>query len=186
VFNVDVLIQGAQNLGGFEFDLAFDPAVLEVQGATIGDLLGSTGRTVGALGPLVNGAAGTAASGAYSYGSPPGPNGNGKLVRLTIRAMAKSSSTTLRIENILLADLDGHLTIAQPDDATLGITGCRADADGDGDVDIRDVALVFAHWPSPPLAYDARYDVDGDGDIDIRDVALVFGQWPSPPKTCTL
>ena len=65
-------------------------------------------------------------------------------------------------------------------------TVCRADVDGDGDVDIRDVALVFAHWPSPPKPYDATYDMDSDGDIDIRDVALAFGQWPSPPKTCTL
>lgn len=62
---------------------------------------------------------------------------------------------------------------------------CRADVDGDGDVDMRDVALVFAHWPSPPKPYDSRYDIDDDGDIDIRDVALVFAQWPSPPKAWT-
>jgi len=55
--------------------------------------------------------------------------------------------------------------------------------DGDGDVDIRDVQLVFAHWPSPPLAYSATYDIDKDGDIDIRDVQLTFAHWPSPPRT---
>ncbi|MGA2285072.1 MAG: carboxypeptidase regulatory-like domain-containing protein [Dehalococcoidia bacterium] len=62
-------------------------------------------------------------------------------------------------------------------------SSCAFDVDDDGNIDIRDVQLVFAHWPSPPRVMDARYDVDGDGGIDIRDVQLVFAHWPSPPRT---
>ncbi|MGA2285077.1 MAG: right-handed parallel beta-helix repeat-containing protein [Dehalococcoidia bacterium] len=64
-----------------------------------------------------------------------------------------------------------------------GSMGCAYDVAGDGKIDIRDVQLVFAHWPSPPRALDWRYDVDKDGGIDIRDVQLTFAHWPSPPRT---
>ena len=44
---------GFVNLGGFEFDLGVDPAVAHMTGASVGSFLGTSGRTVGELGPIV-------------------------------------------------------------------------------------------------------------------------------------
>jgi len=49
------------------------------------------------------------------------------------------------------------------------------DFDGNGSIDVLDVAQVASHWGETPAstAWNNRYDRDGDGDVDIVDIMLV-------------
>lgn len=60
------------------------------------------------------------------------------------------------------------------------------DVNGDGVVDILDVAKICAHWyPGPPigpLGYDPIADINYDGAVNILDLAIVSAYWTGPPK----
>jgi len=119
-FTVEVVVDSAQNLGGFEFDLAFNPAVIKVQDAALGDLLGSTGRTAARIGPWIDNAAGVVAFGGYSHGDQAGTSSGGALGWITFRAIAEGSSI-LDIQSPLLADAQGNLTRAADQDAMVEV-----------------------------------------------------------------
>ena len=53
-FVLDVVVDNVVDLGGFEFTVSFNPAVVQVQGVTPGSFLGSTGRTATPLGPNID------------------------------------------------------------------------------------------------------------------------------------
>jgi len=57
-FVVNVVVEEVNNLAAFEFDLAYDPSILQVTEATASDFLKSTGNSVVAMGPEVNDAGG--------------------------------------------------------------------------------------------------------------------------------
>ena len=50
------------------------------------------------------------------------------------------------------------------------------DFDGNGSIDVLDVAQIASHWGETPAspAWNNRYDRDGDGDVDIVDIMLVM------------
>ncbi|MGA2285073.1 MAG: carboxypeptidase regulatory-like domain-containing protein [Dehalococcoidia bacterium] len=179
---VNVKIDNVTNLGSFQFDVVFDPAIVQLQSFAEGPFLKSTGRsTICSSSDIAPGAKRYACA---SGGSQAGPNGSGVLATLTFSPVAAGTSA-VDLANWSLADatIDVNAIEAIWQNGSLTVANCAYDADGNGMINIRDVQLVFAHWPSPPRVMDARYDVDGDGDIDIRDVQLVFGHWPSPPRT---
>jgi hypothetical protein len=55
-----------------------------------------------------------------------------------------------------------------------------ADLDGDGDVDLTDLAQLLGHYGTPNGATYEDGDLDGDGDVDLADLAELlanYGQW---------
>ena len=106
-FTVAVEIEGAVNLGGFQWTLSFDPAVVQVQEVTLGGFLASTGRNSATLGPEVDNDAGTVTFGAFSFGDQPGPNGNGVLAILTLTAQGTGDSP-LALKSVQVADTGGQ------------------------------------------------------------------------------
>jgi hypothetical protein len=56
----------------------------------------------------------------------------------------------------------------------------KGDVNADGIVNIKDAAIMSAHWSGPPTGlkgYDPEYDVDYDGAIGILDSAIVSADW---------
>jgi hypothetical protein len=49
------------------------------------------------------------------------------------------------------------------------------DLDGDGDVDLSDLAQLLAHYGTPEGATYQDGDLDGDGDVDLSDLAALLG-----------
>jgi len=182
-FKVTVAIENVANLGGYEFELAYDPMVVHVQEISLGPFLGSSGRQVQPLGPEIDNQRGWAHFGALSTGSAPGATGSGKLAIIALLPRAEGDSP-LDLQNVKLSTPDGHPLSADVQDGKVKIGGCIfGDVNCDCRVDMQDVALVARHWGAHrgDPDYDPAYDLDDDGDIDIFDIMLVVGAWG---KTC--
>jgi hypothetical protein len=102
-FIVNVMIDGAVNVGAFQFDLIYDPAVVTVTDVALGPFVGSTGRTAQPVGPTIDNRAGTLAFGAFSFGSTAGPAGTGVLATVRFRAEDPGTSA-LGLQNVVVTD----------------------------------------------------------------------------------
>jgi hypothetical protein len=61
----------------------------------------------------------------------------------------------------------------------IGASTCRADLDGSGGVDTRDLVDLLTAWGS---CTGCREDLDGDGDVDPDDLIALIAAWgPCPP-----
>ncbi len=112
---VQVMVNNVTNLGAYEFELSFDPAIISYVSVGNGDFLSSTGRTVSCPSPILT--AGSVRFGCVSQGSsPPAPNGSGVLATLTFTATAPGTSPLA----FLLATLSDPLGNDIPATATGG------------------------------------------------------------------
>jgi hypothetical protein len=121
-FVVEIVVDGAQDLGGFEFDLVYDPTMLQVQQVESGPFLASSGRTVALLGPAIDQSAGKAAFGLYSQGTGAGASGGGVLARVTMMAIGPGRSA-LDLQTALLADPAGTLSLPTAQDGSIDLFG---------------------------------------------------------------
>ncbi|MBM4432304.1 MAG: hypothetical protein FJ026_18445, partial [Chloroflexi bacterium] len=175
VFTVDVAIDAAVDLGGFEFVLHFDPTILQAQGATLGPFLGSTGRSPAALGPTINNVAGTVRFGGWSFGTlGTGPSGTGTLATFTFLA-AGSGTSSLTFSNVQVTDTQGQV---QTPVTTAG--GSVAVAVLVGQVTLQSHATAAGYplrvWFFPPLGVTPLYTrtlaLDANGVFTIYDVPV--------------
>ncbi len=125
-FVVTLLAENAANLGAFEFEYNFTPAVAAatVNNIQLGPFLGSTGRTTGELRlASAPGRPGVPLYGAYSYGTAGGPSGNGVLATVTMTAVAPGASqlsltqlkmTTITGDEIASISTAGSVTVIGP------------------------------------------------------------------------
>ena len=102
-FAVQVMIEDVNDLGAFQFELAYDSSILQIQEATLGDFLGSTGRSVLPIGPEVDNEEGRMLFGAISFPSEPGPSGTGVLATITWFAR-REGSTVLDLLKVQVLD----------------------------------------------------------------------------------
>jgi subtilisin family serine protease len=174
-FSFTTVISDVTDLGSFEFDLAYDPAVVHLDGVTLAPFPGSSGRTVYPVGPVIDNGAGAASFGAYSAGAAPGPNGMGTLAVLTMSPQSLGAGA-LTLRDAQVTDTRGQPALACARSGRLTVAEClSADFDCDCDVDSVDMAVVTDRWGCElgEACYDRHYDVDGDGDIDIVDIMRV-------------
>lgn len=104
-FNIAVRIENVEDLGFYQFDVTFDPAVLQVKEVALGDFLASTGRSASGVGPLIDNQAGSMTYGGFSFGAQQGPNGDGVLAEVTFTGAADGVST-VRLGNVKVMDTD--------------------------------------------------------------------------------
>lgn len=105
---VQVTAEDAVNLGGFQFNLSYDPRLMQVEDVMLGDLLGSSGRSTVALGPVIDHRIGLLGFGGFSYGEAGGAQGKGTLATIVLRPLNKGRGR-LVLSQVQLAD-----TQAQP------------------------------------------------------------------------
>jgi len=120
---ITIEIHDVANLGAFQFDLTYDPAIVQVDNITLGDFPGSTGRSVNPLGPKIQ--AGKAVYGAFSFGDAAGPDGSGALATVTLKALA-GGQTPLGLGNVQVIDIGGARIQASTQGAAVTVSGSPA------------------------------------------------------------
>jgi hypothetical protein len=137
-----IQVQGAESLGGWELELAFDPAYVELEAMTSGEFLSSTGRTADALGPL--GATGQQMVGGYSYGSNEGVTGSGVLAYLRLIPLAEGQ-VALSLSQLQLAAVVSTTVQVQPSTGQGGQLTITAPRLVSGEGQGSDVTLTWQH-----------------------------------------
>jgi len=107
LFTITVRIQDATNVGAFQTNVVYDPAVVQVAGMTIGPFLSSTGRSMTPVGPTIDNTSGRVTFGAFTFGSQPGASGSGDLAYIVFRAQA-AGQTTLNFQQTNVGDTQGN------------------------------------------------------------------------------
>jgi hypothetical protein len=108
-FAVTVQVDNVQNLGAFEFEYNYNPAITTttVGSIQLGSMLGSSGRTTGELRMAsAPGRPGVPLYGAYSYGAAAGPDGSGVLAAVAMTAVAPGVSP-LNLSGLKVTDANG-------------------------------------------------------------------------------
>jgi len=180
-FPVEVTLAGTGAVGGFEFTLNFDPAVVQVQSAALGTFLGSTGLSTSALGPDVNNTTGTVHFGGFAFDGTPFPAGDGVLATLTLHPVAVGASS-LAFDSLILSDPGGVSLAKNSSAGSITVAaGLSGDLNGDCTVDILDVMAEVSLWDSHTGDgnYDAARDFNGDGRINLMDIMWVATRWGS-------
>jgi len=134
-FTLPVSIAGASDVYAFQFDLDFNPAILQLLSISEGSFLPVAGSTIFVPGAIDN-IAGTATSTADSLvGNIPGATGNGDLVDFTFLAINPGTSSLVLSNGILLdssfneipfTTVDGSALVYTPESPWLSGTGCLA------------------------------------------------------------
>ena len=107
-FTITVMIEEADDLGGFEFTLLFVTTTVTVDSVTVGDFPGSTGRTAIPIGPTSDNQAGMASFGVVTVPPDiPGPSGTGVLATVTLTAQGPGESP-LDLQDVLVVDTNAR------------------------------------------------------------------------------
>jgi PKD repeat protein len=113
-FTVDVLVEGAESLAAYEFNMNFNPSVVEVRGVQDGPFLSSTGRSVPTQTTRISNTVGMLYFGAFSVGADDPPSDDGKLCTITLDAVGLGSSE-LDLHTVNLYSLIGFdVEVNQP------------------------------------------------------------------------
>ena len=136
-FVVQVVIEEANDLGAFQFNLTYDPSIVQVTEVVWGDFLESTGNSAVPVGPIVNNEEGKVTFGAFSLVSAAGPSGTGVLATITCIAQGEGSTalglqevqvldTTLNVQPITVED--GRVVVRSAETPTPTVTAPPAPA----------------------------------------------------------
>jgi thermitase len=106
-YSFAIVLENAQDLGAFEFTLAYDPALLTPLRANLGPMLSGAGRTAVRVGPDFRD--GRIVFGGFAFGQGAGPNGSGVVATVTFRAKGAGASA------LELLDLRLASTSARPE-----------------------------------------------------------------------
>jgi len=98
-FDIEVEMGNEEDLGGFQFDLIYNPAEVTIDSIVLGNFLGSNGKTVYELPPVFDSFKGILTFGAYTI-SPgvKGPVGKGTLATLTFSVKNQNDDKKLSFD----------------------------------------------------------------------------------------
>ncbi len=172
-FTFDVRAESVSDLAGWQFDIAFDPAVLEALDVSEGDFLKTDGGSTFFQSGSIDNAAGKIAGLIAGRISEGGVSGSGSLLQVRFKAKSEGE-TELALQNFLFGSaakesipagpLEIHITVEER-----LLTG---DVNRDGVVNILDLISV-AQQLGKRVSADSPEDINGDGVVNIFDLTLV-------------
>ncbi|MCY4553562.1 MAG: leucine-rich repeat domain-containing protein [Candidatus Poribacteria bacterium] len=172
-FSLDLNIENTHNLAGWQFDVAFDPTMLEAVEVSEGDFLNPEGNATFFQGGSIDNATGKITKLSSARLSEEGVSGRGALLSVTFTAKTVGQ-TQLSLENFQLAAITGESIPARLQEVVITIEGqlTIGDVNRDGQVNIQDMVLVARRFGETVPANSA-VDVNGDGVISILDLIIV-------------
>ncbi len=171
-FTLQINAEKVTDLAGWQFDLTFDPDVLEAIEVKEGGFLKRGGRTTFFQKGTVDNAGGKIEGLSAALISKNGVTGTGTLLSVIFSAKADGNSR-LSLHNFQLGSTTGDVIPAGVSDLTITVeSGPTWDVNSDGQISVLDLILVaqnFGEKASP----NSRTDVNGDGVISILDLIIV-------------
>jgi hypothetical protein len=176
-FTVDVKIAKASNVSEFEFKLNFNSTILNVVEVTLGGFFPpSVTPTIEIDNPN-----GYVRVNALLGPSDPEVSGNGTLATIKFHVEGLGL-TALHLSDITLEDKKSHTLPYTSSDGYFTNTALLGDVNGDGKVDIQDVArasAAFGSYPGHPR-WNPNADINKDGHINVFDMAVICSNFGQP------
>ena len=171
-FTVRVNAEKISDLAGWQFDLTFDPDVLEAVEVREGNLLKRGGGTTFFQRGTIDNTAGQIAGISSALISKGGITGTGTLLSVVFSAKADGNGE-LTLRNFQLGSNTGDVIPAGVRDLTITVASVPTwDVNGDGQVSILDLILI-AQDLGKAASPNSRTDVNRDGAVSILDLILV-------------
>ncbi len=172
-FTFDVRAENVADLAGWQFDIAFDPAILEAIDVSEGDFLMADGGTTFFQSGRIDNAVGKITGLKSARLSGGGVRGAGTVLQVQFTAKSHGE-TRLALGNFKFGSSTGENIPAGPHEIFLTVEErlLTGDVNRDGGVDILDLILV-AQQLGKRLPPNSPEDINGDGIINIFDLTLV-------------
>ena len=171
-FTFHISAEKVTDLAGWQFDLTFDPDVLEVVDVDEGSFLKRGGQTTFFQQGAIDNTAGSIGGLSSALISKNGITGTGTLLSVRFSAKAEGNSQ-IALHNFQLGSKTGEAIPAAMRPLTITVESKPAwDVNADGQVSILDLILIaqnFGEATSP----NSRTDVNRDGIVSILDLILV-------------
>ena len=172
-FTLDLSAEDVYDLAGWQFDITFNPNLLQALEIREGSFLKKDGESTFYRKGVINNREGeiTRLSSARLSGA--GVNGEGTLLSVTFRAIAGGESL-LKLNNFQFGSGTGGVIPTSSHEVAISIEGQLAtgDVNRDGSVSILDMILV-AQYLGEAASANPEADVNGDGVISILDLIAV-------------
>ena len=175
-FTLDIGAEDVFDMAGWQFDIAFDPAILEALNVIEGDFLKTGGSTTFFQGGNIDNVAGKITGLNAARLAAQGATGTGSLLQVNFKAKS-GGETKLTLQNFEFGAITGENIPAGPHEITFTVEGRLAtgDVNRDGRVSILDLILVSQQL-GKRVAAGSPVDINGDGVVSILDLITVSGQ----------
>ena len=172
-FTLDISAKDVFDLAGWQFDIVFDPAILEAVNVTEGEFLKTDGGSTFFHGGSIDNASGKIIGLSAARLSASGVSGTGTLLQARFKAKS-GGETKLTLQNFEFGAVTGTNILAGPHEIRITVEGQLAtgDVNRDGRVSILDLILV-AQQLGKRVSADSPVDVNGDGIVSILDLIRI-------------
>ena len=172
-FTLDIRTDNVSDLAGWQFDIAFDPAILEAVDVIEGDFLKMDGGTTFFQSGRIDNAGGKITGLIAGRISEGGVSGSGSVLRARFKAKSEGE-TELTLQNFLFGSASKENISAAPLEIYVTVEErlLTGDVNRDGVVNIFDLISV-AQQLGNRVSDDSQEDINGDGVVNIFDLTLV-------------
>ena len=169
---LDIRAENVFDLAGWQFDIAFDPAILEAVDVSEGGFLKTDGGTTFFQSGSIDNASGKITGLSAIRLSTQGVSGTGTLLQVTFKAKS-AGETELALQNFQFGSVTGDSIPAGPHQIRITVEERLAtgDVNRDGVVSILDLILV-AQQLGRRVPANSPVDLNGDGVVSILDLIL--------------
>ena len=172
-FTLDIRAEDVFDLAGWQFDIAFDPTVLEAVDVNEGDFLKTDGGATFFQSGRIDNAAGKITGLIAGRISEGGVSGSGSVIQVRFKAKSEGE-TVLTLQNFLFGSVTEESILAGPLEVHVTVQErlLTGDVNRDGVVNILDLIRV-AQQLGKRVPPNSPVDVNGDGVVNIFDLTLV-------------
>ena len=172
-FTLDIRAENVFDLAGWQFDIAFAPAILEAVGVSEGDFLKTDGGSAFFQSGRIDNTAGKITGLSAARLTDGGVSGTGSLLQVRFKAKSEGESE-LALGNFLFGSNTEESIPAGPLEIRITVEErlLTGDVNRDGVVNILDLIRV-ARQLGKSVPADSPVDINGDGVVNIFDLTLV-------------
>ena len=172
-FTFDVRAESISDLAGWQFDIAFNPSILEAIDVREGDFLKAGGESTFFQGGRIDNASGKITGLSAALLAAHGVSGSGSVLQVRFKAKSEGE-TPIALQNFLFGSITEESINAAPLEIRITVQErlLTGDVNRDGIVNILDLIRV-ARQLGQRVAADSPVDLNGDGVINIFDLTLV-------------